>query len=181
MLEWMSGEMTEPELWEKWLHSDAVRAFESGQVDPGAFAERTIAEFGLTVPPTIFLAAFETWIDGLFDGVEELLDDLRPTYRLATMSNTNAIHWPKLTGQMGLGTLIETHYPSHQTGLLKPDREAFENVIEKLALPAERILFFDDNELNVAAARAAGLQSERTRGIREISSHLRKRRLVHGL
>lgn len=172
MLAWMPDDLDERALWERWLTSEAVRSFESGRIDADTFARSVIDEFGLAVEPPAFLAAFETWVDGLFDGVEGLLDDLRGRYRLATMSNTNAVHWPKLTVQMGLGRLIDTHFPSHLTGLLKPDADAFANVVTRLEVPADRILFFDDNTLNVDAARAAGLQAELADGPPAIRHHL---------
>lgn len=178
MLEWTPGNLSERELWEKWLRSEAVRAFESGSICGGDFAETVIKEFDLTVSASEFIGAFETWIDGLFEGVEDLLNDLRDRYRLATLSNTNAIHWPKLTSQMGLGTLIDTHFPSHISGLLKPDAAAFENAITQLSVPANRILFFDDNELNVMAARESGLRAEIAQGPEAITSHLQRLNLI---
>ena len=174
MIEWTPGNLTEEALWAKWLHSDAVRAFESGEIDPDTFAQSTIDEFELRVSSSEFLSAFETWIDGLFDGVDDLIAELRPVYRLATMSNTNTIHWPKLTQEMGLGHLIDTHYPSHQTGLLKPDRDAFENVISELGSPPDRILFFDDNQLNVSAALEVGLNARVVRGPEDIRAELQR-------
>ena len=178
MLDWTPGDLNESQLWEKWLHSEAVRAFESGRIDTDTFADTVIREFDLDVSAQTFLGAFETWIDGLFDGVEELLDELRPKYRLATMSNTNAVHWPKLSTQMRLGTLIDTHFPSHLSGLLKPDTAAFENVVDQLAVPAARILFFDDNDLNVTGARSCGLTAAVTRGPSEIRSTLHELSLL---
>ena len=135
MLAWTPGNLTEPELWEKWLHSEAIRAFESGTIDSDAFADHVVEEFDLSISPSEFITAFETWADSLFDGVEDLLDSLRGSYRIATMSNTNTIHWPRLTEEMKLGTLIDTHFPSHKSGLLKPDAEAFDHVIRQLAVP----------------------------------------------
>ena len=173
MLEWTPGDLTEKELWEKWLRSKAVRLFESGRIEPETFAKTVITEFGLDVSPSVFITAFETWANGLFDGVEDLLNRLRQNYRLATMSNTNTIHWPKLTTEMGLGDLIDTHFPSHQTGRLKPDASAYENVIAQLGVPPDHILFFDDNELNITAALKCGLKAAIVRGPESIISHLR--------
>ena len=178
MLAWTPGNLTEPELWEKWLHSEAVRAFESGTIDSDAFADHVVEEFDLSISPSEFITAFETWADSLFDGVEDLLDSLRGSYRLATMSNTNTIHWPRLTEEMKLGTLIDTHFPSHKSGLLKPDAEAFDHVIRQLAVPPEQILFFDDNEINVKAAHRSSLQAEIAKGPADIRSHLNHRNLL---
>jgi putative hydrolase of the HAD superfamily len=178
MLEWTPGDLTETELWEKWLRSEAVRSFESGRIEPQQFAERVIEEFALRVTAEKFITAFGTWIDGLFDGVDELLLRLRPGFRLATLSNTNAIHWPKLTNVMGLGTLIDTHFPSHESGLLKPDAAAFDNAVKQLGVTPDQILFFDDNALNVTGARESGLQAVIATGPESIIRHLNHLGLV---
>ena len=94
MLEWTPDDLTEEGLWERWLESEAVRAFESGRIGPDQFAKQTIDEFELTVSEEQFLDAFVTWIDGLFDGVEDLLARLRPNGGLATLSNTTALFPP---------------------------------------------------------------------------------------
>lgn len=41
-----------------------------------------------------------------------------------------------------------------------------------LGHPQGRLLFLDDNDLNVEAARAAGLQAQRVRGVEEARSAL---------
>ena len=172
MLEWTPGDLTEPELWEIWLRSEAVRSFESGRIEPQQFAERVIKEFALSVTAEKFITAFGTWTDGLYDGVDELLLRLRPSYRLATLSNTNVIHWPKLINVMGLGTLIDTHFPSHLSGLLKPDAAAFDNAAKQLGVTPDQILFYDDNALNVTGARESGLQAVVATGPKSIIRHL---------
>ena len=181
MLEWTPGNLTEPELWERWLHSESIRAFESGEIEADQFAEDVVAEFDLSIPKSVFLEAFVTWADGLFEHVETLLTSLRPRFRLAPMSNTNSIHWPRLKNEMGIGKLIDTHFPSHLTGLLKPDRAAFENVAQQLEVEANRILFFDDNQINVDGAREAGLQAEIAKGPTQITGHLYRMNLIPNL
>jgi putative hydrolase of the HAD superfamily len=39
-------------------------------------------------------------------------------------------------------------------------------------VPAERVLFLDDNEINVAGAAAAGFQAARAVGVDEARRHL---------
>lgn len=51
--------------------------------------------------------------------------------------------------------------------MLKPDREVFEHVIDAIdrrSAPSS-VLFVDDNQQNVDAARAAGLRAERVVGV----------------
>jgi FMN phosphatase YigB (HAD superfamily) len=65
-------------------------------------------------------------------------------------------------------------------GLVKPDREAFEHVIAALGCPPAHVLFLDDNEINVAGARAAGLDAHRADGIDSARAILAARGLLGG-
>lgn len=48
---------------------------------------------------------------------------------------------------------------SHRLGMAKPDRAIYLHAAEGLGVPANEILFIDDREENVAAARAAGMHA----------------------
>ncbi|WP_080792675.1 HAD family hydrolase [Corynebacterium pacaense] len=54
---------------------------------------------------------------------------------------------------------------SYEIGAAKPEPEAFHAALESLGVPAERVIFIDDTERNVAAAREEGLQAIHFRGI----------------
>ena len=54
-------------------------------------------------------------------------------------------------------------FVSGREGVRKPDARCYEQTLERFGLSASRTLFFDDNPLNVDAARAVGLRSERFR------------------
>lgn len=43
--------------------------------------------------------------------------------------------------------------------MVKPDPAIFHHLLEKIALPAERCVFIDDNQRNIAAAEALGLKT----------------------
>ena len=161
---WMAQRMSDDEIWERWILSPTVRSFESGNSDAEAFAAGVIAEFELRVDAQTFLAEFERWAHGPFPGALELLDQLRDRFRLACFSNTNPVHWPRFVGEMGLGDAFHAHFASHELGVLKPDREAYERVVRDLGCAPERVLFLDDNSINVEGARGAGLDAHRVQG-----------------
>jgi FMN phosphatase YigB (HAD superfamily) len=48
---------------------------------------------------------------------------------------------------------------SHEEGIAKPDRRIYELTCERLGVQAAEIVFLDDVEANVAAARAFGMQA----------------------
>ncbi len=50
---------------------------------------------------------------------------------------------------------------SYRIGWAKPSREYFRHALDVLALPADRVLFIDDHDRNVAAAQAEGLCAAR--------------------
>ncbi len=52
--------------------------------------------------------------------------------------------------------------------MLKPDPGIFQHVAAELKTVPERILFLDDNELNVQGARSVGFHAHRVRGIAEV-------------
>lgn len=161
---WLPQSMSDEEIWERWIRSPAVRSFESGNSSAEAFASGVIAEFGLAVEPHSFLAEFEQWARAPFPGALDLLEQLRGRFQLACFSNTNAMHWPRFLGEMGLGEAFHAHFASHELGVLKPDREAYELVVRALGCPAERVLFLDDVAINVEGARDAGLAAHRVQG-----------------
>jgi HAD superfamily hydrolase (TIGR01509 family) len=168
MQEWSGHGIDEDELWRRWLSSASVRRFETGQGDEREFAEGVVGEFDLQVSPERFLSEFEGWARRAYRGTRETLVDLSTRTPLASLSNTNAIHWSRMHEQMDFLDCFQHHFPSHLTGRIKPDEEAFTAVVEELCLPAERVLFLDDNERNVAAARAAGMQAQRVVGLGQL-------------
>jgi HAD superfamily hydrolase (TIGR01509 family) len=56
---------------------------------------------------------------------------------------------------------LRVRLASHDLGLVKPDPAIYHEAQRRFTAPAERIVFFDDLEENVAAARAAGWRAYR--------------------
>lgn len=167
MLGWLDNRLTPEQLWRRWLESDTVRQFESGRIDAPRFADGMIAEFRLPVGPQEFLESFTGWPTGLFPGTLELLARIPRRYRRALLSNSNPLHWPRVLGEMNLGGSFEHHFVSHLIGRIKPDAEIFQHVLESLDCQAGEVLFFDDNSLNIDAARALGIHAIRVQGLEE--------------
>ena len=151
-------------MWARWLGSTAVRRFETGGCTREAFADALVTEFGLPVRAEQFLAAFSRWPRGLLPGSEALLTDLRAHCTLASVSNTNEIHWQRLCDEWALDRHFQHNFPSHRVGRLKPDADYFAHVLEALDVPARRVLFVDDNAINVAAAQELGIVARRVAG-----------------
>lgn len=165
MLDWMDESMTIEMMWQLWLGSPSVRLFETGRLHQQEFAERLIEEMSLPVKPDEFLDEFTWWPRGLFPGALELINSIPAGYTLAVLSNSNAIHWPRMLQELGLAGRFEHFFASHLIGKIKPDIEIFEHVLDELACAPNHILYVDDNQPNVDTARSLGIQAERTMGI----------------
>jgi putative hydrolase of the HAD superfamily len=162
---WLGVDIDPEESWRRWLKSESASLFETGQISADTFAQRIVEEMALKIEPDEFLDAFHAWPVGLYPGVLELLESLAPRYTLALFSNSNELHWPRKMGEMALDGKFQHYFASHLMGLAKPDAAAFEYVLAALAVSPERILFMDDNAMNIDAASAAGMLAHRVSGI----------------
>jgi putative hydrolase of the HAD superfamily len=178
MLEWLDNGISEDEFWRRWLQSVPVRQFETGQIDADEFAIGVTSEFGLAVEPRQFLEAFIRWPTGLYPGTLEMLARIPSSYQRAVLSNSNALHWPRVQTEMKLGAAFDNNFVSHLTGRIKPDAAAFEHVMESLGCSPASVLFLDDNLLNVDAAKRVGMQAVRVRGIDETKLALIERKII---
>ncbi len=173
LLSWLEGRLTVTEMWERWLSSQTVRAFEAGQTTPQQFAAAMIGEFKLPVSAARFLAEFKQWPKQPFAGAKKLLANLGKQYTLGVLSNTNELHWQRIEVEMGLIPYFDWVLPSHWTGRLKPDIDAFSNVVAVTGHLAERILFFDDNRINTDAAKSIGFNSQLVSGVAGVAEVLK--------
>ncbi len=166
--------MTADAIKARWIACPYSTAYGSGEIDDAAFAQRFLADWGIDMPPAAFLAEYRSWARGWLPGATELLDELRPQFRLAALSNSNAAHWTRVVDDLGLADRVEVALSSHEIGVRKPDPRAFAIALDRLQVPAADVLFFDDAAGNVAAAREVGMQAALVDGPAAIRRHLRE-------
>jgi FMN phosphatase YigB (HAD superfamily) len=163
----LSGITDDDELWHRWLTCGWVREFERGGCSPEEFAAGVVADWELDITPAEYLESFAGWLGGPLPGAEALVADTRAVVTTGCLSNTNALHWTRSFSQWSVIGAIEHRFLSYELGAVKPDREIFDLVAARLDAPRERILFLDDNLVNVEGAREAGFRSERAKGVDE--------------
>ncbi|HEX3043942.1 MAG TPA: hypothetical protein VHY08_04235, partial [Bacillota bacterium] len=97
MLQWINHRVDRAKLDEMWLFSPAVRGFETGKITSVQFAQAMVREFDLAITPSEFLEEFRYFFKGFFPGAKTLIQQLSVKYRIAILSNTNDLHWNRLT------------------------------------------------------------------------------------
>ncbi len=153
------------EVWRRWLGCRWVRAFERGDCSAAEFAHGVVHDWSLPIGPEEYLAAFRSWVAGPFVGADELVRETQRNLRVGCLSNTNPLHWDENESRWELLRAFDDRFLSFEMGCVKPDRELFDRVAEILGRPRDRVLFLDDNAINVDGAIAAGFRAERTVGV----------------
>jgi glucose-1-phosphatase len=171
MLE-LTGIQTEEELWRRWLTCRWVRLFESGGCSEAEFAAGVVADWQLDLSAAVFLEAFRDWPAGPLPGAAGLVAQTRASVATGCFSNTNALHWHDHIAGWPLTDLFDHRFLSFELGQVKPDIAAFTHVADLLEVPAGRVLFLDDNAVNVEGAAAAGFQAARAAGVEEARQRL---------
>lgn len=93
---------------------------------------------------------------------EELLSfistQLKPHYKIGLLSNAGA-NWLNILFSANHLDLFDATALSFETGILKPQPEAYRIIAERLGVEPEECLFLDDNESYCAAAREVGMKA----------------------
>jgi len=162
----------------RWLQSPSVRKFESGGMDTEEFARNIVAEAALPYGPEEFMRRFDAWPDRLFDETLSILQAIPSKYRRVLLSNINPLHWGRDEIEGQLTGCFDHTFLSYQTGLIKPDRESFELVVNTYDCRPEQILFLDDSLMNVEAAANYGLQAVLAIGIEAVKETLQEQCII---
>ena len=96
-----------------------------------------------------------------------MVGEVGRTSRIGFLSNANAFHWFTHFEASPLIGAFEYRFLSFELGMVKPDLDVFRVVADRLPVPPERVLFLDDNDVNVEGAVAAGFLARRARGVDE--------------
>lgn len=90
---------------------------------------------------------------------------LSKNYKIFLLSNTNEIHINAFRKKIGekrwlqFSSLFTKMYLSHEIGFRKPNKEAFQIILDENKLKANEVFFIDDSPQHIKAARSLGIQS----------------------
>ena len=140
--------------------------FEKGLITIPVFRDRLRSFTSLPVSDQAIDAAWNSILVGFPDDSRQLLERLQGKYRLFLLSNTNALHEiafrKMIREQHGadlLDELFEKVYLSHRIHQRKPDRDAFDLVMNDAGLDPDETFFVDDSPQHVKGAELAGIHA----------------------
>jgi len=164
----LSGIDSDEELWRRWLSCPWVQRFEAGRCSGEEFAAGVVGDWGLTLSADEFLTAFTGWRTMPYPGADRLVADVRSVAPVGYLSNSNVAQWSAHLAGSPLVSGFDFGFTSFELGLVKPDRAIFEAAATRLPVSANsvgRVLFLDDNLVNVEGARACGFVAQHVRGV----------------
>jgi glucose-1-phosphatase len=141
-----------------------VTDYECGRISTDQVLSEAPTLLHLNIPPDLLQKEFQSIVGEWYPQTEMLLRDLRGSYRLGCLSNTNLLHIEALRQRGPYLDLLHDCFFSHQIGAMKPDPTAYRSVISAWNVSPAQILFIDDRPENVAGATQAGMQAVEAHG-----------------
>ena len=134
--------------------------FEKGEVSAKEFRAEISARLGLQLTDALFDEGWCSLYLDAYEGIDELLSNLKKRYRLVALTNTNSIHaqaW-KTKYRVSLGHFDKV-FCSHEIKTRKPEAQAYLNVLDYLGTKPQQTIFLDDSYANIEGAARLGIKS----------------------
>lgn len=131
-------------------------AFQFGAFDPDHY----LSELGsyLSVSSDDAKKVHNAILNKPYEGTQTLVEDLKKAgHKTACLSNTNLLHWEILDSPVFPAIKqLDFKMVSHEIRLLKPEPTVFRRFDLEAEVRPEHVIYFDDHEGNVLAARTHG-------------------------
>ena len=152
---------------------DYYKQHERGEIPVTEYFESLRSSLGIGLTDEEFERGWNAVFVGEVPGIARVLDRMKDRVPLYVFSNSNAVHHAYWAREYA-STLsaFRKVFVSCTLGKRKPEPEAFAAVAQAMETPLPRILFFDDLEDNVAAARSVGMRSVHVKSLVDIEKTL---------
>lgn len=138
------------------LEADLPRRYESGRISSREFFSAVTESCGISISEEEFIAEFT----GIFIPIEStfrLIRMLKPSFRIALLSNTNEWHFEQYIRTVEVFPLFDAVTLSYRVGEMKPGERIYRDSLKRIGLSPEECVFIDDLEENVAGAERLGI------------------------
>jgi putative hydrolase of the HAD superfamily len=140
---------------------ESFHRHERGEISDEDFAEQLCDELGLALSFEQFTAGWQAVFVGVRADTIRIMNGLRARgHRVVILSNTNRLHqrfWPSQYPEVQ--SAADKLYLSQEMGMRKPEARIYQQVLSEEGFTADQAIFFDDNQENIDAAQALGIQS----------------------
>ena len=138
----------------------AYERHERGEISFSEFTQSLARRLQLDLNEGQWQQGWNAALGDALPGALELVRNAAARWPVYLFSNTNATHHAHWKAQQGeLLSPMRDVFVSNTLGLRKPNPLAYRQVVERIGLDPQRIVFFDDRKENVDGAKLAGLKA----------------------
>lgn len=159
------------------------REHQTGAIGAPVFFERLSRSFSGAYSVAELERIHDAWLLGEYPGVGALIAELhaRAAVETGLLSNTDDRHWRRREREFPAAGSLHHQHASHLLGVAKPDPTIYAAFERRTGRTGDGILFFDDLEENVTAARAAGWRAELIDHTGDTAIQMRRHLHAHGV
>ncbi|MDB5091870.1 MAG: putative Haloacid dehalogenase-like hydrolase, partial [Mucilaginibacter sp.] len=152
---------------------EAFRRHERGEITDAEFFASLRSKFVVDLTDAQFAQGWNATFIGEMPGIRPLLAAAAKRFPLYAFSNTNNAHSNHILEHFAdILEIFDEIFLSSRIGHRKPDREAYEHVVQAIGVRPAEVLFFDDVIENVYGAQRAGLRAIHVRSNNDITAAL---------
>lgn len=158
---------------QRFRFDEAYERYERGEIGATAYFATLRESLSLDLSDEQFALGWQECVRGEISGVSDLIAQFGSRLPLYVFSNSNPAHYldwgPRYSGLLQSFRRV---FLSFEMGMRKPEVRSFEFIAAEIGVSLPNILFFDDTEENVLAARALGMQAVQVCGNEDLRSAL---------
>lgn len=165
------------EIMENLFRDGLYQDFAKGKLPPRQFYKALCNHLGFSIDYEEFV---REWCEVLepMPGMNDLVIKLSKSYTIGLLSDLGPIHWEYVSRNLQVLKYIKSPVVSYQTGVLKPEKRAYELAAKSVGQPLSSCLFIDDRKVNVQGAVDAGMQAVQFISVRELTDELREKGIL---
>lgn len=165
---------TGEEIYNLFFDSQLTRSFEEGKISPRQFFSGVKEILGVSIDYDEFSAVW----NGIFFfsqknlGVYNIARSLKKRYRIALLSNINALHLEYVRKTFPVFDAFDYFIASCEVGSCKPDPDIYQKALEVLKAEPQNVFYTDDRIELVESANRLGIKGFVFRGVEQLKSDL---------
>ena len=163
----------------KFQFDQFVDDFEKNEISERMFRSEILRRLELNLSDKDFDASWCNLYLETYTGIDNILIELKQRYRIVALTNTNSIH-TRVWNVKYADTLqhFEKVFCSHEIKTRKPERKAFQTVVNYLQVKPVEIIFLDDNTDNTTGASELGIVPILVTSMQQMTGELRNYKLL---
>lgn len=165
----------------RWFIENICTGEWNARMDGGKPFAEGVAELAAIYPEWadaigVYRSSWMEMVGGEVEGTADVVRRLKEAgYGVYGLTNWSGETFPAVRDRYSVFSLLDGIVVSGDEHLLKPDPRIYRCLLDRYSLPPEESLFTDDNEANVAGARAVGMQGLRFESAARLECDLKER------